>query len=355
MKHFLFTPLIIIILLGSCNSHEELNYSVIDVNPDSAKIFEIPLSSKIIHLTNRDSNSPLIIGDVFKLDFFGDTMILFSKDRVIAIDGNGHYLHDFSAKGRGPLEFIKLNSVFIEKGLVNLYDDESKKVLRYYINGCFCDSIGIPTNKQNLSINRIIPFYGSDRYIFRPVFHGEQFNIPKLGLLDSNYKLIDTLAGEYLKTGISFVNTFSFNGDEVIYWEPFFYGISSIDSHLNMKQKYYVDFKKYALSPDLLKKSVNEIITFINSKENLFKFVTSIYDVYETKKYVVFRYSLHQQNFLAIYNKHMNTTKSYEIQKDGYLFSGFTTVLDEKIYLIANEQKTNCSTIFCVDFKDIDR
>jgi hypothetical protein len=355
MKHYLFTPLIIITLLSSCKNNQKLDCSVIEINADSTEIFEIPASSKIIRLTNDCTDSSLIIGDVYKLEFSRDTIIIFSKDRVIAIDSNGHYLHDFSTKGRGPLEFLNLTSVFIKNGFVNLYDNGSNKILKYYLNGTFCDSIVVPMNKQNLSINRMIPFYGSDRYIFSPVFQGEQFIIPKLGLLDSNYKIIDTLAGEHLKSGISFMNTFSFNGDEVIFWEPFSYSIYSIDSKLNIKQKYYVDFKEYALSSNVLKKPVNEIITLINKKQNRFKFVTSVYDVYETINYVLFRYSLHRQHYLAIYNKHKNLSKSYEITRDGYQFSSFVTVLDEKIYLIANEQKTNNTALFCIDFKDIDR
>jgi len=353
MKSFVYTSLIIIVLLSSCNNHKELNYSVINVSSDSAQIFEIPSSSKVTYFTNNNADSSLIIGNIYKLDFSGDTMIVFSKDRVTAINGDGNYLHDFSTKGRGPLEFLTLNSVFLKNGLVHLYDDYSKKILRYYVNGSFCDSINIPVNKDHLSINRIIPIYESNRYVFRPVFRGEQFNVPKLGLLDSTFRIIDTLAGEYLKTGISFVNTFTFNGDEVIYWEPFCYSIISIDSNLSVRQKYYVNFNEYALSSDILKKNINEIITLINNKDNLFKYVTSIYDVYETKNYVIFRYSLRQQNYLAIYIKHKNSTKSFEIKKDGYLFSSFTTVHNEKIYLIANEEGTNRSALFCIDFKDI--
>lgn len=151
------------------------------------------------------------------------------------------------------------------------------------------------------------------------------------------------------------MNTFSFNGNEVIYWEPFSYRINSIDSKLNLKQKYFVDFKEYALSSDVLKKSVSEIITLINKKENLFKFVTSIYDVYETKKIVLLRYSLHRQHYIAIYNKHKNSAKSYEIKKEGYLFSSFATVVNERVYLIANEQETNSTAIVCVEIKDIHR
>lgn len=342
-------------LMGSCNNPKKLDYTVIEIYADSSEIFEIPASSKIIHLKDKNSDSSLMIGDVYKFDFCSDTIIIFSKNRVIAVDSNGNYLHDFSTKGRGPLEFINLNSVFINNGLVHLHDNETKKILRYYINGTFCDSIGTPGNKQNLAINRIIPFYGSDKYIFSPIFQGEQFNIPKLGLLDSNYKIIDTLSGEYLKSGISFMNTFSFNGNEVISWEPFSYRINSIDSKLNLKQKYFVDFKEYALSSDVLKKSVNEIITLINKKENLFKFVTSIYDVYETKKFVLLRYSLHRQHYIAIYNKHKNSAKSYEIKKEGYLFSSFATVVNERVYLIANEQETNSTAIVCLDIKDIHR
>lgn len=353
MKSFVYTSLILIVLLSSCNNYKEHNHSVINVSPDSAEVFEIPSTSKVTYFTKNNTDSSLIIGNIYKLDFSGDTIIVFSKDRVTAINCDGNYLHDFSTKGRGPLEFLTLNSVFLKNGLVHLYDDYSKKILRYYVNGSFCDSINIPVNKEYLSINRIFPIYGTNRYVFRPVFRGEQFNVPKLGLLDSTFRIIDTLAGEYLKTGISFVNTFSFYGDEVIYWEPFCYSLISIDSNLSVKQKYFINFYEYALSPDILKKDINEIITLINNPDNLFKYITSIYDVYETKDYVIFRYSLRQQNYLAVYIKNRNSTKSFEIKKDGFIFSGFTTVHNENIYLIANEEGTNRSALFCIDLKDI--
>lgn len=158
MRHFIFIHLIILTLLGSCNNPKKLDYTVIEINADSSEIFEIPASSKVIHLKDKNSDSSLIIGDVYKLDFCSDTIIIFSKERVIAVDSNGNYLHDFSTKGRGPLEYINLNSVYINNGLVHLYDSETKTILRYYINGSFCDSIGIPANKHNLAINRIISF-----------------------------------------------------------------------------------------------------------------------------------------------------------------------------------------------------
>ncbi len=130
---------VVLLLMASCAETRDFHGAVIDFKETEAAGKQELKEFKTLNLEQTEKS---VIGTVQKIHIT-DSILLISDERALfAFDANdGRYLHTFGQRGNGEMEYLNLNTFFVDnKHHVNIVDDVKGRVLTFDINGSFLHS-----------------------------------------------------------------------------------------------------------------------------------------------------------------------------------------------------------------------
>jgi len=240
MKKYLYF-IIAVLAFFSCRNSTKIPIEVIPINLNTAKSIDLNIG-KMIKLETTNSS---LLYEIISISFINKKLFIHTRDKVAVFDNNGKFLFNLSRKGKGPGEYIKVSTVFVQNGHICLFDNMMKKIFIFNDNGEFISSVNI--NLEQYPLAYIYPL-SDGRFIAKNMFRGEQEKTPVGSILSDKYNLINTVKGRNVITGFTTHNNFyQYDNNEILYFEPLCDTIFSIRDNKMMKPKYFVDFGKYAI------------------------------------------------------------------------------------------------------------
>ncbi len=328
--------------LFSCSPKESINTQSISVDIDSAEVLALD-AGKDINYVYLESSTEAFSKNIRNIFFANDTIIRFGQDKVSAFDKQGKYLFDYSKIGEGPEEFVRLNNVFIKNGVVNMYDGNTRRLLRYSTAGVYIDHISCKKNDEGVSPSYIFPYPGTNNYIILPTFIGgaSEAMTPLFGLYDETLTAIrfskEPKTHPYINAYFPLVQF----DKGILYNDSHSYDIFYVDENLTPELKYTVDYGKYAISKSLQEKGPAGISkALVNESESLKYKSIGVNYLNNTQNHLIFACS-GKGLYLVSYDKISGRTKVFSPRIDSKLrWIGFLTVNGNQV-TIAAESKDN--------------
>lgn len=114
-------------ILSGCSWQEQpadifAKYNV-EFNPSDAKELKAPLFNDCIHRIALETTSDCLIGDISKVYFISDSLIVFDQkhNNIFLFDQKGKFLKQIGVKGQGPEEYNMFNDVVYDKHTDRIY------------------------------------------------------------------------------------------------------------------------------------------------------------------------------------------------------------------------------------------
>lgn len=327
-------------LLG-CSPKQHTDTQIISVDIDSAEPLCLT-ADKDVNYVSLEASTPAFSRDIKNVFYVNDTIIRYGQDKVSAFDRQGKYLFDYSNIGEGPEEFVRLNTVFMQGDTLNMYDGNTRRILRYSVAGDFIEYITCKKNDKGLSPAHIIPYPGTHNYIVLPTFIGvPDAENPRFCLYDETLNAIkfstDLKAHSYINAYFPLVQTDS----GILYNDAHSYDIYYVDESLVPMLKYSVDYGKYAISKSLQEKGATEISkALVNGNEDLKYKSIGIRYLNDTPDHLIFGCS-GKGLYIVSFDKNTGKTKVFAPNIDPELrWTGFLSVQGDQV-TIAAESKEN--------------
>lgn len=264
---------------------------------------EIIKSVKFIPLEFTDECP---ISSILKLDFYNDTIFIFSKNGLYSFNTEGKFICQFGRKGQGPGEYSLPFDFSIDKQnkQVIIYDSNQSRIHIYDLYGNFLKSvrIGMSWNVEPL---------GNSLFLSYPM------NI----MGNQPYKLIVVNEnGDTLKT---FINKLTFELSGTPFLIPVNGAIYKYQDNFHFKQFlsdtiYVFDSKNLKITPKYVFMGTNNLpVMLLGNLEQYRKESTNfswLERVVETDKYLFIRLDSYGKIETMIYDK--NKEKLYGVQTD---------------------------------------
>ncbi len=288
-----------------------------------------------------DQENPAEIGDVRKILFTKDQYIIECRNSVLAFDSKTGILETtFSGQGRAKGEFITLWDVWLKGDTLCLYDMDSKKILRYDLNGNLLDIHAVAAKAEDAPFQALAEL-GKNYYIGKRIYSGMEH--VELNLYDRNFKFVREIGELKIESGIWLgYPFFVYKPDEVLYYRYLYNEIYSIDEQQNVRVKYYVDFgeNNVPLNPDL--KDEYDRIDFVNNSTK--KYATFVSNIYESEEYFCFRFVCDKGKCLGVYDKLKGNVFSFVFTSPVSIIDIYTT--DNHAVIVSQDmEKTYLTTV----------
>lgn len=312
--------LIEIILLSCCQNSQKVNINniaenIITIDP---KKFDINkgLMAKYIDTMSYiplETNDTVICGQIEQLYRYNHKFYIFDRtsDIIYIFNDKGIFLSKINNKGRGPKEYVRIDSYAFDKNSGNsyIYCGRSQKILQYnewgdYIRDIPCKFI--TSSFCTLSTNTLLMYGG---------------NFPNENVFQETYPQQDRLAifnatnQEYYSMGLKWKyddnymtpgmdKNFFYCEDTISFIEKFGNYVYRFDT-LNKKLDchYYIDFGEYNLPYDFNTPSKHFKKLANNSKSK-----AKIFNILENKDVVYINYSFSGLIFKSLYYKAQKQT-----------------------------------------------
>lgn len=296
-KNFIYGLIALCFLAQSCdNKRDTVKLKIIRVETASSKALDIS-QGKVIKFEASDSS---LLYDISKVLLEKNKLFVFSRDKVVAFDTLGNFLHKVGSKGGAPFEYSHLSSFYKVDDNLAIYDAMLKKILYYDYDGKYLNSIILPDCEYPIA--DIQPL-SSGGYIAKNMYQGIENSTPLGAVLNSSFQVDRKLLGRYVNTGFTVKDNFSSSPNSIVYVEAMNDTIYSIEKSGFVTPKYYVDFGKEGLTSEMRKdKDVYDIIDFVNKPDQIGKISCFIGRASEDETYVKFRY-IKDQVYFVYYNK----------------------------------------------------
>jgi len=341
--------LIIFIILGSivsCKQSEKSDGKTI-ISLDLEKMHKIDLQgeyAKQICLT--DNGSPASVDEVKKILFVEGQYIIQCRNKVLSFDlKTGEQKRSFSEQGRAKTEFIHLWDTWVEDTLVCMYDMNTKKILRYDLNGNFFDVVSITAKAEDNPFQCLAKIVG-EYYVGKRIYSGME-DI-ELNLYDKNFEFVKEIGDLKIESGIYLgYPFFVYSPTEVLYHRYLYNDIYAIDDKQNVTVKYYVDFgeNNVPLNPNL--KDEYDRIDFVNKSKK--DYATLVSNIYESEKYFCFRFVCERGKCLGVYDKSSGGAASFVFTPSSPASLVDVYVFDDKAVLVTQDMDKTCLTTISVE------
>ena len=141
----------VLLFVWGCTSSLPEKHSGISISVPLSKGDNSILLSNIVdslHYIQLETTDECLIGDIMKIYFIGDKLVIFDKDQTKSIyfyKQDGTFINKISRIGQGPGEYIAITDITIKDNEeIIIWDIKSKKLLIYNFDGTFINNIEFP-------------------------------------------------------------------------------------------------------------------------------------------------------------------------------------------------------------------
>lgn len=241
----------------SCTSGTDLNgIRVIDADLTGKKVTDILLAEqKTLPLEFSEES---IIGRIEGIVQTEDGGYIIassaaSTHRLMQFDRSGQYLRDIGHQGRGPGEFLDVNSIFMLYDTLHVSSFYGKNILRYLITEDGYEalpSFGYENLKWGISgilATGDIP----DRYFVKNTYNGTPgWNTPLFTVYDHDWNIVDTCMTPHQEGGFNAPFPISHAGDKV-YLSQIFVDTIFVADRNGIRPAFRLDFGKSDYPADI--------------------------------------------------------------------------------------------------------
>lgn len=339
---------VVFVILGCIIGCKHTENSVKIVIPiDLKKMHEIDLQGEYAtQICLMDNDKPALVDEVKKILFVKGQYIIQCRNKVLAFDAQtGVQTTSFSEQGRAKTEFIHLWDTWLEDSLVCMYDVNTKKILRYDLNGNFSDVISITTKAEDNPF-QVLAKMGENYYVGKRVYSGMED--VELNLYDKNFEFVKEIGDLKIESGIYLgYPFFVYSPNEILYYRYLYNDIYAIDDKQNVTVKYYVDFGENNVPLNPQWKDEYDRIEFVNNSDK--NYATLVSNIYESDKYFGFRFVIDGEKCLGIYDKSNGKTASFVFVSSSESPRADVYVFNDKALLVTQDMDKTCLTTISVD------
>jgi len=218
------------------------------------------------------------------------SLFVSTSEGLFMFDHLGKFIRSIGKKGAGPGEYLFCNNIAVDEHNDIIYIKDRNNVIKVYsTSGAYIRDIKIKNLESGIDIIDII---GSKLFVSHFLqFGSSKYNwviIDSSGtILQNKERTVPFFSSNWLEGSI----TYNYN-NSLYYWNPYNDTVYSISSNLENIPAFLFGQGDYRLpessfSPD------QEITSFM-----------LVRTLFETKKYLVLRYSLHGNGFITLIVKH---------------------------------------------------
>jgi len=147
---YLTLLLCVFCLAISCNSDKSLTYILGDLK-DCPQVRDI----EIIKLSNK-----IPLSTILKVEFCNDSFYIQTETGLYRFSKDGEFISEISCRGRGPNEWLRLNTFFISEDKTSIYilDSNTCKIMSFTMDGEYIETIKLDetTMSKNQVCNALI-------------------------------------------------------------------------------------------------------------------------------------------------------------------------------------------------------
>lgn len=301
---------------------------------DASAIKEIKLSSENSTRIVLENNADGIIAEVKKLYIHDSIFYIHSLQKMSMFNFDGSFHGNISSKGRAANEYLTLWYSWITDSDLFMYDLNSNKIMQYNFKNKTINNLELPDTKR---FQAVIPL-GNKGFIAKLSFMGSENSCPELGFYNKEYKFIRELGPLKLNSGLWLGYPFYIFGNEVLYWRHLGQDIYSVDHDLNFTIKYTLDFQGKNI-PMIDFEDDYAKIDFINRTPE--KYISSLFDVEETDKYLFFVFIYDKTKNIAVYSKKKKELNLYKFTFDGTESLNTVIPYKDKIIVVSDIETGN--------------
>lgn len=173
--------------------------------------------------------------------------------RIMQFDKSGRYLRDIGHQGRGPGEFLDVNSIFMLYDTLHVNSFYGKNILRYLIADNGGEALA-PISYENLNWGISYIFATDDipdRYFVKNTYNGTPgWNTPLFTVYDHDWNIVDTCMTPHQEGGFNAPFPISHAGDKVYLSQIFVDTIFVVDRN-GIRPAFRLDFGKSDYPADI--------------------------------------------------------------------------------------------------------
>lgn len=358
--------LLMILMLGMLTtSNEEDNNTVTEncyvMNLDSAEKLEkmtySSLFSKAGIIVLEDTDESLL-GKVDKIEFLDNYLYVLEKRRgLFLFDKQGKFVRKIGNKGNGPGEYVSPDDITVDKVNKKIYIlDSNQRVLKYSSTGAYENSFRL---ENDATRSNYIQYSENALYTNLYTFDKSRsrFLLSKVNIANGKRTSFQLDASQYNKGWNELFSTDQHTFISVPAGNPKFMQIfmdtifeitpKGIKPYIAFQSKSLVTKKDMEAQMAQYDMSNPRVISKICDGLAKAKKIYSIYDYWETDKYVHLNYQVGMYGYTALYNKNTNVTS---------VMTGFS---DDLFYTDKAETKLVFKTatfdkdrIYCIGMND---
>jgi hypothetical protein len=231
----------VFVATGTSKKTKQGVIDIIPVDVSKAHVIDFRKGELITLEVTRNS----LLGDISRIGFLPDKMIISSGPGVIAFDNNGKYLFNVGRKGPGPHDYTHMNGFHIKDDTIQIFDNQTRKLISYNANGGYLTSRRI---EPTYSLQTVTPL-SNGNYLGRSMSHDNRPPVPVFTLFNDNFHELRTIEGRMIPNTFTFYNEIvSQHKDNLLYWEMFNDTIYSVSDYATMAPRYVVDFGRQKFS-----------------------------------------------------------------------------------------------------------
>ena len=263
--------------------------------------------------------------------FHGDKIILRFKNSVTAYDlSTGDSLFSYSRKGRRDDEFTDISDVWLAGDVLEIYDFNSTKILRFDAN----TGIILEIMKHNdLDAERFISLRWDEknhRFIGSRTYNPAE-KIPDLAVYDQSHRFVNKIDSPVKKSGF-FLSVSPITPSEsgrILYHQPFKSVVYEV-SGMKLNPVYLIDFGSKNMPKSVVEGEEGKAMQFWMENQDKHALLM---DIMESKDVLYLKYMFNKKSFLVRYDRTSGRTKVYRFLPKG----GMVVYSKGTVYVIANE------------------
>ena len=296
------------IFILSCVNNQHLNninsnIDTIIINTNEIKnsyLFNYEKESvKYIPLETCDES---LIGKIDKVIVFENKFYVLDKEltkSIFIFSSKGKYINKIKRIGKGPGEYIEPDDFTIDPltGEILVLDYDQRKVIFFSNKTNFI--------KEKRFKDRFASICSTGDNIMGLSDYSCEGDCYKLFVFNKSMdikKKISSYSGSWKRIIWGLTKPMFYNGKSVFLTDAFCDSIYEIDSNLNYHPKYFIDFGKKAIPPNMIKKNRDEFLEFISTAADK-AFLVDNFMLNDKLMYFSFFYKQRMTHFLRTNDK----------------------------------------------------
>jgi len=334
--------ILLITLLIGCKQISKENSIINDFK--SCGITEITTSidprSFITEKLTIELDTPFL-SNISSVKIFKEELYLFDAiaGSVFIYDFEGNFKRTIGRQGRGPGELLSAKDFVIDPTteIVEILNSSTQSIKKFSTDSQFLYEVQLEESYGSFFK------FSNDTYLFkRPIVNfTPHFAIEPdenysffYGKIDKGIRFMPFRPQQLAHGDFSYTrNCFSEFDNGVLYWEIFNDTIYHIVEG-NVEFKYHVDFKGKSIPFEILVKPLNELLSILNSEENIEKYAGMINDVIGFNDWIIFSYvsnaklhyiywNINQDNVKSIDAAFFNNNSLFKVSENKFVCVGF--------------------------------